>query len=125
MRRVILYFMIFGLFGSALMAKNAPELLHKNGCMKCHNVMGIKSAPSFFMIAKMHSGWFGVSKKGIAKSIKYGSYGKYPMFANASMPSYRKLSDKDIGVMTDWIAAQNSRGMRGCMMNHEMKHKIK
>jgi len=111
MKRAFVVLTIFILLSSTLVAKSVESLLEENECMKCHQIMGIKFAPSFSMISKMNSGWFGASKNSIKNSIKNGSKGKYPMFSNAYMPAFSKLSKKELNAITDWIVKQGSGRM--------------
>ncbi|MCF6172855.1 MAG: cytochrome c [Campylobacteraceae bacterium] len=118
MKKLFLSLILLSLLISSLLAKNAETLLKENKCMKCHSIMGMKSAPPFSGIARMNSGWFGASKSSIKESIKNGSQGKYPMFSNQKMPAFKKLSDKDIDTIADWIIRQGSNSMRHGMMMH-------
>ncbi len=118
MKKMILYLAIISSF---LYANRAHTLLKENKCMSCHNVMGIKSAPSFSMILKMNSGWFGISKSSIRDGIKNGSQGKYPMFSDVKMPAYKNLSKQDLNTLVNWIVSQGSRGMHNCMKYKQHK----
>jgi len=120
MKKLFFYLIIINSF---LYANNVKILLKQNKCMSCHNVMGIKSAPSFSMILKMNSGWFGISKNSIKNSIKNGSQGKYPMFSDVKMPAYKNLSNQDLNALTRWIISRGSKGMHNCMRFRE--HKMK
>ncbi len=119
MKKLFLGLISIGLLISPLLAKDVRTILKENKCMKCHNIMGMKSAPPFSGIARMNSGWFGVSKSSIKNSIKNGSQGKYPMFSNEKMPAFANLSDKELDILTNWIIKQGSNSMRhGMMMRH-------
>lgn len=118
MKKILLGLISIGLLVSSLAAKDAKTLLRENKCMKCHSIMGMKAAPPFSGIARMNSGWFGVSKSSIKNSIKDGSQGKYPMFSNEKMPAFSNLSDKELDTITNWIIKQGSNGMRNGMMHH-------
>ncbi len=104
---------------SSLFAKSAETILKENNCMKCHSIRGMKSAPPFSMITKMNSGWFGTSNKDIKNSIKNGSQGKYPMFSNTTMPSYKNLSDKELDTIIAWLESISKKGMMGRMMHNK------
>jgi len=116
MKLIVTFILVFTFFSGYLPAQNIEKLLIKNDCFKCHNIMGIKKAPSFYMISKMNTGWFGISKKSIINSIKNGSQGKYPMFSNIKMPAFKNLTTKELNAIADWIASQGKKGMRGCNM---------
>jgi len=118
MKRLIFGLISISLIISSLLANDIQTIIKDNKCMKCHNIIGMKSAPPFSAIAMMNSGWFGISKDSIKDSIKNGSQGKYPMFSNKKMPSFSKLSDKEIDIITNWIIKQGSKGMRNGMMHH-------
>ncbi len=120
MKKLFFYLIIINSF---LYANSAEILLKQNKCMSCHNIMGIKSAPSFSMILKMNSGWFGISRNSIKNSIKNGSQGKYPMFSDVKMPAYKHLSNQDLNTLARWIVHNGSKGMHNCMRfkKHQMK----
>lgn len=123
MTKLILALIAFGLLSTSLLAKNAETLIQENQCMNCHNIRGMKSAPPFSGIARMNSHWYGTSKTNIKNSIKNGSQGKYPMFSNTKMPSYKNLSNKELNILAEWIISQGSKGMhRNCMHNKHMNN---
>jgi len=121
MRRVTLALVLIGLISSSLFAKSAREIVIQNGCMKCHNINGIKYAPPFSMIIRMNRGWFGLDENDIKKSIKYGSQGKYPMFSNTKMPAYKNLTDEELDTLIDWL--KTLKGMRNKMLHRHMMHR--
>ena len=121
MKKIIFTLITLGLLSSSLLAKNVETLLEENKCMSCHDIMGMKSAPPFWGIVRMNSNWFGTSKSSIINSIKNGSQGKYPMFSNTKMPSFKNLSEKELNTLADWIISQRSSGMhRNKMHNGHM-----
>ncbi len=122
MKNLFLSFITISILFSPLVAKNAKILLKENGCMRCHNIMGMKLAPPFAGIARMNSGWFGVSKNIIKDSIKNGSKGRYPMFSNTKMPAFRNLNNEELNILTNWIVKQGSKRIRKGMMHHKMMH---
>ncbi len=72
-------------------------LAGRNGCLSCHAKNFKKVGPSFSKIAKK------MDKKDIIYSIKNGSKGKWKECNNIPMPSFKKLSDKDINTLAKWI----------------------
>ena len=98
-------------------------LLQENNCFNCHNINGMKSAPPFTGIARMNSSWFGNAKSSIINSIKNGSHGKYPMFSNTKMPSFKNISEDELNTLSDWIILQGSNSMhKGMMHNGHMNN---
>lgn len=122
MKRATLALLATGLLGFSLFAHSAQEILSQNSCMKCHNINGMKYAPAFSMIIRMNRGWFGLSESDIKKSIRYGSQGKYPMFANTKMPAFKNLSDKELDTIVNWLKTLNHSRMmhRGMMCRDRM-----
>jgi len=96
-----------------IFASSGAELVEAKGCTACHAVMGTKAAPAFTGIAKRNVRLNGDSAKSvIISSIKNGSKGKYPNFANSAMPSYASLSDDELNLIADYILEQaNNRGI--------------
>ena len=72
-------------------------LARQNGCLSCHAKKFKKVGPSFREIAKK------MDKKDIIHSIKNGSKGKWKECNNIPMPSFKKLPDKDIDILSEWI----------------------
>jgi len=105
-----------------LYAKSAQELIKKNNCMSCHNIIGMKDAPPFAGIARHNSNWYGKSKQSLINSIKNGSKGKYPMFSNTQMPAFKHLTKQELETIAAWIFAQGSNKMHNgnwhCMMHN-------
>jgi len=98
---------------SMIFASSGAELVKTKGCTACHAVMGTKAAPAFTGIAKKNIRFNGGNAKSvIISSIKNGSKGKYPNFANSAMPSYASLSDDELNLIADYILEQaNNRGI--------------
>ena len=112
-------------------AQSAQELIETNGCSACHAVASKKSAPAFAGIGKRNKMQNGSSAKDtIMKSIKNGSSGKYPMFADSKMPAYPNLSSEELSTLADYILSQSSKakghgkgmGHGGGMHGHGMGH---
>ncbi len=72
-------------------------LAGKYGCLSCHGEKIKKVGPSFNNIAKARS------KNQIKSSIKIGSKGKWKESKNIPMPSFKKISDKDLNTIANWI----------------------
>jgi len=93
-----------------LYAQSGETLARQNGCLSCHQIQGQKSAPAFRGVANRNLRFNGDNaKNAIMKSIREGSKGKYPQFANAQMPSYPNISDADLKTLADWILSQAHR----------------
>ncbi len=120
MKRVILTLGFIGVFSFAL-ASDAQTILKQNGCMACHNIMGMKSAPAFTGVAMRNLRWanYETAKKNIENSIKNGSKGKYMRFADAQMPPFPNLSQKDLDIISSYILSlaknRGNMGQRGMM----------
>ena len=71
----------------------------KYRCQNCHDKSKDKVAPSFEKIAKRYDK---KDKNILINSIKNGSKGKYKGF-KIPMPPFKKMSDKEINGMVDWI----------------------
>jgi cytochrome c551/c552 len=83
---------------------DAFKLVKENGCLSCHNIMGRKLAPAFMGVARRNIRFYGAdAKQHIINSIENGSKGKYRMFANSQMPSYKYLGKEKITAIADWI----------------------
>ena len=90
---------------------SAKVLVEKNGCMSCHNIMGMKDAPPFAGISWRNSR-AGASAKAILKnSIKNGSHGKYPMFSKIKMPAFSHLNDQELDTLAGWVLTQSQNMM--------------
>ena len=128
MKRVITALSITVITGSfAFAADSAKILVEKNGCMSCHNIMGMKKAPPFAGIAWRHSHASQSAKAILKSSIKNGSHGKYPMFSNTKMPSFSHLNDKELDTLAAWVLAQSQNmmcdsGKCGSSMNNKNKN---
>jgi len=102
------------LSGGVLYAQSGQALAQQNGCMACHQIQGRKSAPAFRGIANRNLRFNGSNAKAaIIQSIKNGSKGKYPQFADAQMPPFPQLSSADLNTLADWILSQARRGGMG------------
>ena len=87
-----------------IFASSGEELVNKYGCLACHAVAGKKSAPGFAGIANKNIRFEGDNAKSvIINSIKNGSKGKYRRFANATMPPYKNISEKELSQIADYI----------------------
>ena len=125
--------MVIGVMSSSVYAGDSAEnIIAKNNCMSCHNIMGMKAAPPFAGIAYRNTRWGSNAKESIMNSIKNGSSGKYPMFANTKMPSFSNLTQNELSTVADWILSQASNmgtmgrcGMGKCgsgMMNNNSRY---
>ncbi|SFV53431.1 hypothetical protein MNB_SV-6-847 [hydrothermal vent metagenome] len=91
-------------------AQSAQELIEANGCSTCHALASKKLAPAFAGIGKRNKMQNGSNAKNIIiQSIKNGSSGKYPMFANSAMPPYPNLSNQELVTLADYILSQSSK----------------
>jgi cytochrome c len=72
-------------------------LAGKYGCLSCHDRTIKKVGPSFIDIAKIRT------KNEIETSIKIGSKGKWKKSKNIPMPSFKKISTKDLDIISSWI----------------------
>ena len=108
MKRVITALGITAIAGSFAFASDAAKtLVEKNGCMSCHNIMGMKKAPPFAGIAWRHSHTSQSAKAILKSSIKNGSHGKYPMFSNTKMPAFSHLNNKELDTLAAWVLSQS------------------
>ena len=95
----------------AFATDSAKMLIEKNGCMSCHNIMGMKKAPPFAGISWRNSR-ASESAKGILKnSIKNGSQGKYAMFSQTKMPAFSHLNDQELDTLANWVLSQSQNMM--------------
>ena len=98
------------LCSGVLFAKGAEEIIEQNGCLGCHAIASKKAAPAFAGIAKRNMRFEGSrAKEVIMNSIANGSKGKYPMFADMEMPSFKNLSPEELSSVADYILAQSSK----------------
>ena len=72
-------------------------LAGQNGCLSCHAKNFKKVGPSFDEIAKK------LTISQIKNSIKNGSRGKWKESKNIPMPSFKKISDKNLEIISKWI----------------------
>jgi len=75
------------------------RVIEQQKCTNCHDIDKDKVAPSFQHISQRYSS---KDKSELIKSIKEGSKGKWKNF-KLIMPPFKKMSDKDINGMVDWI----------------------
>ncbi len=75
------------------------RVLEQQRCTNCHDIHKDKVAPSFEMIASRYTQ---ADRATLIKSIKEGSKGKWQGKV-LPMPPFKKMSDKDIEGMVDWI----------------------
>jgi len=101
MKKVVLsMFLLSGI----LFAQNAQDIIADNGCMSCHNIMDLKSAPAFAGIARKNKRFYSQNaKSNIMNSIKNGSQGKYRRFAGTKMPAFSHLNDTELNILADYI----------------------
>jgi len=98
------------MLSSIVSAQSAQDVIDTNGCLACHAVASKKAAPAFAGIGMRNKRFEGADAKAtIINSIKNGSKGKYPMFADSAMPAYPGLSDADLNAVADYILAQSSK----------------
>ena len=102
---------------------SAKVLIEKNGCMSCHNIMGMKKAPPFAGISWRNSRASQSAKAILKNSIKNGSQGKYPMFSQTKMPAFSHLNDKELDTLASWVLSQSQnmkcgQGKCGSSMNN-------
>ncbi len=80
------------------------RVLEQQRCENCHDVYKDKVAPSFLSISKKYS-----NNKSLIESIKNGSKGKWKNF-KLIMPPFKKMTDKDIEGMANWILNLKNKG---------------
>jgi len=94
--------------------------MQNNGCFACHAIASKKTAPAFAGIGKRNKRFEGDhAKANIMNSIKNGSHGRYPYFANKnSMPDYPNFSESELSTLADYILAQSfkAKAAHGGMM---------
>jgi cytochrome c len=71
----------------------------KNGCLGCHSIDRKRVGPMFKDIANRYKD----NKQEIIKSIKNGSKKRWESSNGAVMPSYEKINDKDLQILSEWI----------------------
>jgi len=98
MRKIFFIVFLFT-FNTALANEVAKNLSQKNGCFACHSVKVKVLGPSFVDVSKKYNSHQDARQMLIEK-IKNGGSGNW---GNVPMISHPNLSDKDIGVMVDWI----------------------
>jgi len=97
----------------SLFGSSAEQLIEENGCLSCHAVASKKAAPAFAGIAMRNKRFEGDNAKAvIINSIKHGSSGKYPRFADMEMPAFPNFSDEELSSIADYILAQSSKAKR-------------
>ncbi len=72
------------------------QLAINNSCLNCHDRNKSKVGPSFKEIAKK-------DKSEIKNIIKNGSKGSWKGFEKSIMPPFKKLDDKQLEILADWI----------------------
>ena len=75
------------------------RVFQQQRCTNCHDINRDKVAPSFTNISKKYTI---EDRDSLINSIKNGSKGKWKQF-KLIMPPFKKMSDKDIEGMADWI----------------------
>ncbi len=106
MRKIVFFMAIFTI---SLFASEAEDILKKNDCMSCHNIVGKKTAPAFMGTARKNVKWYGSeAKTHMIYSVKNGSKGRYRNFLNTKMPSHENISNKDLNIVIDWILVKYS-----------------
>ena len=112
MKKVIITMSLTTLLATfAVATDSAKVLIEKNGCMSCHNIMGMKKAPPFAGISWRNSRASESAKAILKNSIKNGSHGKYPMFSKTKMPAFSHLSDKELDTLAKWVLSQSQNMM--------------
>jgi cytochrome c551/c552 len=107
MKKIIL---TLAVFGAVAYAQSAQEIIDANGCTACHAVASKKAAPAFAGIGKRNKMFYAADAKShIVDSIKNGSKGKFPMFADSAMPPYPTLTDEQLSTLADYILSQSSK----------------
>jgi len=107
MKKII---MLLSVFSTIMLAQSAQEIIDANGCSACHAVASKKAAPAFAGIGKRNKMFYGSDAKShIINSIKNGSKGKFPMFADSAMPPYPSLTDEQLSTLADYILSQSSK----------------
>ena len=71
----------------------------KNRCLGCHGINKKRVGPALRVIAKK----FKNNTNEMIKSIKSGSKGQWKSSNGAVMPSFDKISDEDLEVLSKWI----------------------
>jgi len=127
MKKFIISFALLSVVISTVDAKSVEELIKENGCMSCHNIVGMKDAPPFAGIAMRATKMSSNPKEVLINSIKNGSSGKYQKFAGKKMPAFKNLSDEELDTIASWILSQASnmpmhRGYHGGGHHHGRGH---
>ena len=95
---------------SVIFAQSPEDIIKNNGCLACHAVASKKAAPAFAGIAMRNKRFNGANAKVIIMdSIKNGSKGKYPMFADSAMPAFKNLSPEELSTIADYILSLSSK----------------
>ncbi len=122
MKKIVI---IISALSGFLFAQTAQELINQNGCFACHSVASKKTAPAFAGIGMRNKHFNGSNAKVvIMNSIKYGSKGKYPMFANKTMPAFKNLSQKNLSILADYILEQSSKAQCNGKRGQGMSKKV-
>ena len=74
----------------------------KNNCLTCHRTNEKIVGPSFQDIANIYKNNISIIKN----SIRNGSNKKWLDSKGAIMPAFKKISEKDLGILTKWILKQ-------------------
>lgn len=76
----------------------------KHKCLGCHKVNKKIVGPSFVDISKRYKN----SKEKMIESIKNGSKNSWKSSNGAVMPAFKKISEEELKVLSDWILKSNS-----------------
>ncbi len=98
---------------SSLYATDGATLVKNNGCLSCHAIASKKTAPAFAGIARRNTMMFqSNAKQTIIHTIQNGSHGKYPMFSNNTMPSFKNFNNGELNSIAEYILSQASKAKR-------------
>ena len=74
----------------------------KHGCLSCHGISQKKMGPALNAIA----GRYKDDPEQVMRSIRTGTQGRWEEARHARMPSFAKLNEKELEVLTKWIMEQ-------------------
>jgi len=81
---------------------DGEKIALKNNCLTCHRIDKNIVGPSFQEIANTYKN----NIKTIKDSIRNGSKKKWVSSKGAMMPAFKKLSEKDLKILSEWISKQ-------------------
>ncbi len=82
------------------------RVIEQQRCSNCHDIEQDKIAPSFKMIANRYDS---KDRERLIQSIKEGTKGQWEN-KKLPMPPFKKMTDKDIEGMVDWILELKNKG---------------